>query len=151
VQPPASARARAPAPTPAPSQPTSTPSRGGHQPATHRSGAPAAQAVEPSLAVALAPQPTPTAAPAIGSPNTSHTIRISGGQLSADDGNTSAGAPARKGAGSGNASGTNAPRRNRRAPVSTGQRKLTFLLALPAILLLLPLFVLPFFGRRRYH
>jgi hypothetical protein len=30
-------------------------------------------------------------------------------------------------------------------------RKLTLLLALPALALLLPLFVIPFYGRRRYY
>jgi hypothetical protein len=34
--------------------------------------------------------------------------------------------------------------------LAAGQTKLTVLLALPAIVLLVPLFVLPFFGRRRY-
>jgi hypothetical protein len=32
----------------------------------------------------------------------------------------------------------------------TASRKLTLLLALPALALLLPLFIVPFFGRRRY-
>jgi hypothetical protein len=36
------------------------------------------------------------------------------------------------------------------ALLTASSRELTFLLALPAIVLLLPLFVIPFFGRRRY-
>jgi len=35
--------------------------------------------------------------------------------------------------------------------LSTAQRKLTLLIALPAIALLLPLFVVMFVGRRRYY
>jgi hypothetical protein len=101
--------------------------------------------VRPSVAVALAPQPTPIPAPAIGPTSTPHRIpAISGGQLSGKHVITSAPAPVTNRAGRGTPSGKNAPPRS-------GQRKLTFLLALPAILLLLPLFVLPFVGRRRYY
>jgi hypothetical protein len=100
--------------------------------------------VRPSVAVALAPQPASIPATAIGSTSTPHPIgAISGGQASGKRVNASAAAPVTKGAGSGTGPGKNAPPRS-------GQRKLTFLLALPAIVLLLPLFVLPFFGRRRY-
>jgi hypothetical protein len=95
---------------------------------------------------------------------------ISGGQLGSNHGANTAGShpgappeigrrtlsappatPATNGAGSGTASSNNAPARNSRMVLAVSQRKLTFLLALPAVLLLLPLFVFPFFGRRRYY
>jgi hypothetical protein len=102
--------------------------------------------------VALAPQPTPIAARATGSTSATAPSRaVAGGQLGGANVDTTTTAPPKNGAGSGTASGTNAPPRNGHVVVDNSERKLTFLVALPAILLLLPLFVLPFIGRRRYY
>ena len=101
--------------------------------------------------MALAPQQTPVTAGATGSTSASPTVRtVAGGQTSGEHVDTSAKAAPHGGAGSGTAPGNTAPPRGGHI-VDDGQRKLTFLLALPAIVLLLPLFVLPFFGRRRYY
>jgi hypothetical protein len=44
-----------------------------------------------------------------------------------------------------------APARTGSIVLFSSQPKLTFLLAVPTVLLLLPVLVLPFFGRRRYY
>jgi hypothetical protein len=114
--------------------------------------------VPESSAVAAAPQPGTSPAPGSSATSTARLTHSSSRRLSSGH-STHAGvlpvsprrkpsvllAPAPK-----NTSGRGAGGSYPHALLAAGQRKLTVLLALPAIVLLLPLFVLPFFGRRRY-
>jgi hypothetical protein len=117
--------------------------------------------VPESSAVAAAPQPGTSPAPGSSSPPTARLTHSSSRGRSSGHSTLSPHpgvlpvsprrkpsvllAPAPK-----NTSGRGAGRSYPHALLAAGQRKLTVLLALPAIVLLLPLFVLPFFGRRRY-
>jgi hypothetical protein len=136
----------------------------------------AAQGIQPSSAVPFSPQPGTVAAPPINPSDTARPIPVTSGRRLSGEGvayvvkqhrpipHAAPGSQSvrerRSGVGPGRRttepgvillSTNHAPARTGSIVLSSSQPKLTFLLAVPTLLLLLPVLVLPFFGRRRYY
>jgi hypothetical protein len=134
-------------------RPKSTPSAGAQ---AAPSGNSATQGVQTNPLMPSAPQPGATA---VGPPSPGQSIPPSppaaaGGKRAHAPGRSTAPRPAatplNDGAGGGIPLGT-PPADTGRTLLTASSRKLTLLLAVPALVLVLPLVVLPFFGRRRYY
>jgi hypothetical protein len=134
-------------------RPQSTPSAGAHAAPRDTS---ATQGVQTNPLIVSAPQPgvTSVGSPSPGQATPARPPAAAGGKPANAPGKSTAPRPAatppNDGAGGGTPFG-NPPADAGRTLLAVSSRKLTLLLALPALVLLLPLVVLPFFGRRRYY